>query len=89
MPLATEQTDLQPGGTTVAGATVSSYRWVIIAALVGFAVTRRSRLHGPSFILGVGVGLVPFFLLNHYVYGNLFGPQVTINVAAPPSTSIQ
>lgn len=71
------------GAIMVVGAWVRSEIYiVIIAALVGFAVTRRSRLHVPSFILGVGVGLVPFLLLNQYVYGNLFGPQVTINVPA-------
>ena len=48
MPLATEQTDVQPGGTTVAGATVSSYRWVIIAALVAgtWAMTLPSLSFG-------------------------------------------
>jgi hypothetical protein len=56
--------------------------FVIIATVVGFTATKRFRLHVPSFILGVAVGLVPFFLLNQYVYGDPFGPQVTSNVAA-------
>jgi hypothetical protein len=73
----------------VAGCVMAVGGWVrgdvyimIVAVVAGLALTRCYRVLAVSFVAGVVLGLVPHFLVNLSVYGNLFGPQVTGRVTA-------